>query len=142
MKKTTLLLLVALCILFVCSCDIVKSPDYYKLNDDDTVASFTKAVGERKVSGQNISMSNAIQVITYSYKNVKDPYGDAEKYIDYLSGEEDFSYSGMLDMDEKADTITLTKKSPNNKDYVIRVTIKYDVGPETVKITVERERAY
>ncbi len=128
--------------LLVCSCDIVKSPDYYTLNDDDTVASFTKAVGERKVSGQNISMSNATQVVTYSYKDVEDAYGDVEKYIDYLSGEEDFSYKGMLNMDEKSDEITLSKTSPNNKDYIIRVTIKYDVGPKTVKVTVERERAY
>ena len=127
-------------VVFACSCELVKSPDYYSLNGDDNVISFTKVVGKRKVNTTKIDMTNAVQTIAYSYKNVETPYEDAEKYLDYLTGEEGFSYAGMLDMDEKEDEIMVSKISDHDEEFEIRVKIKYNVNTNVVKITVERER--
>jgi hypothetical protein len=139
-KRIAISCLLILCVVLTCSCEIVKSPDYYELNGDDTVISFTKVVGERKVNTTKIEMTNAVQRISYSYKNVENAFADAETYIDYLSGEEDFYYSGMLNMDETEDEITLSKKSPNDKEYEIRAIIRYNVNTKIVKVVIEREK--
>lgn len=139
-KRITALALMVLCVIFSCGCEIVKSPDYYMLAGNDEVASFTKVVGSRKVNTTKRDLTNAIQSISYSYKEVEAPYEDAEKYLDYLTGEEGFSYSGMLDMDEKEDEIVLTKTSENDKQFEIRVKITYNTDTKIVKIVAERER--
>ena len=139
-KRIAISCLLILCVVLSCSCELVKSPEYYELNGNDNVASFTKVVGERKVNTTKIEMTNAVQRISYSYKNVENAFEDAETYIDYLSGEEDFYYSGMLDMDETEDEITLSKKSPNDKEYEIRAIIRYNVNTKIVKVVIEREK--
>ncbi|MBO7253777.1 MAG: hypothetical protein J6V36_00565 [Clostridia bacterium] len=139
-KKIAISCLLVLFVVLTCACELVKSPEYYELNGDDTVISFTKVVGDRKVNTTKNEMTNAIHRISYSYKDVEKAYEDAETYIDYLTGEEDFYYSGMLNMDEKEDEITLSKASPNNKEYQIRVIIRYNVDTKIVKVVVEREK--
>jgi len=139
-KKIVISCLLVLCIVLTCACELVKSPEYYELNDNDTVISFTKVVGDRKVNTTKIEMTNAVQRLSYSYKDVEKAYEDAETYIDYLTGEEDFYYSGMLNMDEKEDEITLSKTSPNDKEYQIRVIVRYNVDTKIVKVVVEREK--
>ncbi len=139
-KRIAISCLLILCVLLTCSCELVKSPDYYELNGDDTVISFTKVVGERKVNTTKIEMTNAVQRISYSYKNVENALEDAETYIDYLSGEEDFYYSGMLNLDETEDEITLSKTSPNDKEYEIRAIVRYNVNTKIVKVVIEREK--
>ncbi len=139
-KRIAISCLLILCVLLTCSCELVKSPDYYELNGDDTVISFTKVVGERKVNTTKIEMTNAVQRISYSYKNVENAFEDAETYIDYLSGEEDFYYSGMLNLDETEDEITLSKTSPNDKEYQIRAIVRYNVNTKIVKVVIEREK--
>ncbi len=138
-KRIAIMLLTLVISVLACACKLVKSPDYYELNEDDTVVSYTKVVGDRKVNTKKVEMTNAVQSISYSYKEVENAFEDAETYIDYLTGEEGFSYSGMLDMDEKEDEVVVSKISPNNDEYEIRVIVKYNVDVATVKITVERE---
>jgi hypothetical protein len=139
-KRIALSILLVICLAFSCACEIVKAPDYYELNGDDVVTSFTKVVGNRTVNTKKIEMTNAVQTIAYSYKKVENAYADAEAYIDFLSGEEDFSYSGMMDMDETEDEIILTKTSDNDKEYEITVKVRYSTKTQIVKITVEREK--
>ena len=55
-KKIAISCLLVLCVVLTCACELVKSPDYYELNDNDTVISFTKVVGDRKVSTTKIEM--------------------------------------------------------------------------------------
>ncbi len=139
-KRIAFSLLLILCLVFSCACDLVKSPDYYGLNGNDNVISFTKVVGKRSVSSKKIDMTNAVQSIAYSYKDIEDAYADAEAYIDYLMEEEGFYYSGMLNLDETEDEITVSKTSPNDKEYELRVIVRYSVDTKTVKITAEREK--
>ncbi len=139
-KRIAISCLLILCVLLACSCELVKSPEYYELNGNDTVASFTKVVGDRKVNTTKIEMTNAVQRISYSYKDVENALEDAETYIDYLSGEEDFYYSGMLNLDEIEDEITLSKTSPNDKEYQIRAIVRYNVNTKIVKVVIEREK--
>ncbi|MBE6648493.1 MAG: hypothetical protein E7614_03110 [Ruminococcaceae bacterium] len=139
-NRIVLCVLLTFVVVFSCACDLVKAPDYYELNGDDVVTSFTKVVGDRKVNTKKIEMTNAVQTISYSYKNVVDAYGDAEKYIDFLTGEEDFYYNGMLNMDESEDEVSLSKTSPKDEEYEITVTVIYNVNTKVVKIVVEREK--
>ncbi len=139
-RKLVISFLLAVCLVFSCACELVKSPEYYSLNGGDNVISFTKVVGNRSVSTKKIEMTNAVQSIAYSYKNVESAYADAEKYIEYLMEEDDFEYSGMLNMDENEDEITIRKTSPNEKEYMITVIIRYSNNTKTVKITVQREK--
>ena len=139
-KRIVLSALLVLCLAFSCACEIIKVPDYYELNGNDVVTSFTKVVGKRTINTKKIEMTNAVQTVAYSYKNVENAYADADAYIDFLSGEEDFYYSGMLNMDETEDEISLTKTSDNDKDYEITVTVRYSTKTKIVKVTIEREK--
>jgi hypothetical protein len=139
-RKLALSFLLAICMIFSCACNLVKSADYYELNGDDSVISFTNVVGDRKVSTKKIDMTNAIQSIAYSYKEIENAYVEAETYIDYLLEEEGFYYSGMLNMDETEDEITIHKTSPDDEEYEIRVIVRYSNDTKTVKITVQREK--
>lgn len=140
MKKSVICSVLLICLMFFSACELVKSPDYYELNNGDSVISYTNVVGARSVGTKKISMTNAVQSIAYSYKNVEDAYADAEKYIDHLMDEEGFFYSGMLNMDEEEDEISLSKTSPSDNEYEIRVIVKYSVDTKTVKVTIEREK--
>ena len=141
-KRLILSLLLAVSLLFACGCEInlVKLPEYYELNDGDTVISFTNVVGERDLNTKKIEMTNAVQRISYSFKKVEDAYADAEKYIDHLMEEEGFYYAGMLNMDETEDEITIYKTSPNDSEFEIRVIVKYNTNTKIVKVTIEREK--
>lgn len=140
MKKSVICSVLLICLMFFSACELVKSPDYYELNGGDSVISYTNVVGARSVGTKKISMTNAVQSIAYSYKDVEDAYADAEKYIDHLMDEEGFYYSGMLNMDEEEDEISLSKTSPSDNEYEIRVIVKYSVDTKTVKVTIEREK--
>ena len=140
MKKSVICSVLLICLMFFSACELVKSPDYYELNGGDSVISYTNVVGARSVGTKKISMTNAVQSIAYSYKDVEDAYADAEKYIDHLMDEEGFYYSGMLNMDEEEDEISLSKPSPSDNEYEIRVIVKYSVDTKTVKVTLEREK--
>jgi hypothetical protein len=118
----------------------VKLPEYYELNDGDSVISFTNVVGERDLNTKKLELNNAVQRIAYSFKNVEDAYADAEKYIDHLMEEEGFYYAGMLNMDETEDEITIYKTSPNDSEFEIRVIVRYNVNTKSVKVTIEREK--
>ena len=139
-KRSVLCSLLVICLVFFSACEIVKSPDYYELNGGDNVPSYTKVVGSRTVSTKKINMTNAVQSVVYSYKDVEDAYADAETYIDYLMDEEGFYFSGMLNMDEEEDEITISKTSPNDKEYEIRIIVTYSTKTQTVKINAEREK--
>lgn len=141
-KRLILSLLLAVSLLFACGCEInlVKLPEYYELNDGDSVISFTNVVGERDLNTKKLELNNAVQRIAYSFKNVEDAYADAEKYIDHLMEEEGFYYAGMLNMDETEDEITIYKTSPNDSEFEIRVIVRYNVNTKSVKVTIEREK--
>jgi hypothetical protein len=141
-KRLILSLLLAVSLIFACGCEInlVKLPEYYELNDGDSVISFTNVVGERDLNTKKLELNNAVQRIAYSFKNVEDAYADAEKYIDHLMEEEGFYYAGMLNMDETEDEITIYKTSPNDSEFEIRVIVRYNVNTKSVKVTIEREK--
>ena len=140
MRKTILGLLLAFCVLCVSACELIKSPDYYELNDEDKIISFTKVVGERKVNTKKIDMTHAVQRIAYSYKELENAFADSEKYINYLMDEEGFVSKDFIELDEEDDEITLRKDSSMDTGYEIRVVVKYSNSSQSVKVTVEREK--
>jgi phosphocarrier protein len=54
MRKTIILLMLAFSVFLVCACNVVKSPDFYSLDENDLVSSFTKVVGSRKVNAKSL----------------------------------------------------------------------------------------
>lgn len=139
-KRIVISFLLALCMIFACGCELVKSPEYYELKGGDEVSSFTKVVGSRSVGGKKVNMTNAVQSISYTYKDVENAYTDAETYVHYLIDDENFKYSGMLNMDETEDEILISKTSPSDSEFEIRIIVKYDTKTNSVQVTAEREK--
>jgi hypothetical protein len=134
--KTVLIVLISIILLAGASAVYFVSraadSDTYNIGKD-TIPSIKAVVGKRDVGEVSASTEDGVIKNVYSYKNVKDPRGDLNKYISYLRNNK---YILTKDMDlNKASGTTQLGTESSEKGKIILMDIEW--ATDNYEITIQ-----
>lgn len=115
---------IGLCLLVMCSCG--RKVDLYRIHDD-TVVSFTEALGERKLISEKLTKGEDGKVITkaeYTYQSDK-AEEDRVNYLYYLLNHNDATFLGedtVALMSRDAECAVMVTTSSDEKSFTISIT--------------------